>query len=159
MPDEKAEIHPVFLAFPSFCLTENLSPSALADFIRASFCKIKAPSVLWTEGAGRARYHLKFGCTSRCIPHAVQSFPCNSSRYIGRTRPPLLQCFGQATPGGISVSVPPALHRPAALCWNPQCVLLPIHVFSYGGHPSTNPRICQAFNTAAFPPRFSASSA
>ena len=33
---EKLEIHPVFLRFPNFHLVQNLSPSALVDFIRAS---------------------------------------------------------------------------------------------------------------------------
>lgn len=36
MQDEKLEIHKVFLNFPSFCLTKNLSPPALVDFSGAS---------------------------------------------------------------------------------------------------------------------------
>ena len=36
MQDEKLEIHKVFLNFPSFCLTKNLSPPALVDFPGAS---------------------------------------------------------------------------------------------------------------------------
>jgi len=36
MQFEKLEIHPVFLRFPNFYPWQNLSPSALADLIRAS---------------------------------------------------------------------------------------------------------------------------
>ena len=36
MQFEKLEIHTVFLRFPNFYLSQNLSPSALADLIIAS---------------------------------------------------------------------------------------------------------------------------
>ena len=41
MQFEKLEIHPVFLRFPNFYLWQNLSPSALADLIRASLENVK----------------------------------------------------------------------------------------------------------------------
>ena len=53
MQDEKLEIHKVFLNFPSFCLTKNLSPPALVDFPGASVAETpeKSPAagfqLLW----------------------------------------------------------------------------------------------------------------
>lgn len=43
MQDEKLEIHKVFLNFPSFCLTKNLSPPALVDFSGASVAETGNP--------------------------------------------------------------------------------------------------------------------
>lgn len=48
MQDEKLEIHKVFLNFPSFCLTKNLSPPALVDFSGASVAETPEKS----PGAG-----------------------------------------------------------------------------------------------------------
>ncbi|MEE0788134.1 hypothetical protein, partial [Faecousia sp.] len=54
---EKLEIHKVFLHFSNLDLTENLSPSTLADLIRASLnfpgCHhLAAGLILWVRRAG-----------------------------------------------------------------------------------------------------------